>query len=110
MMPGRVQIYRPGLTEAVKEDVGTVADTRALLEREIGPDRDREEIPFWRSDEGGAPCRAFRNAKGMELSLAPNRLAKYAWERAQVGSGRPPLNDTLVGTVCVVTGDVLEDI
>ena len=61
MMPGKATIYRPSLTEVVKEDVATGADALALLEREIGPDRDREEIPFWRSDEGGARCRAFRH-------------------------------------------------
>ena len=109
MMPGKATIYRPSLTEVVKEDVATGADALALLEREIGPDRDREEIPFWRSDEGGAPCRAFRHTRG-EPSSPPNKLAQLAWEQAQVGDGVEPMNDTLVGTVVVITGELLNEV
>ena len=110
MMPGKATIYRPSLAEVVKEDVATGADALALLEREIGPDRDREEIPFWRSDEGGAPCRAFRHKEGKQRSMPPNKLAQLAWEQAQVGDGVEPMNDTLVGTVVVITGDLLNEV
>ena len=107
-MPGRVQIYRPGLTEPVFENVNTTAEARALIQREITGLF--EQIPGWNTIEGGAPCRAFHHQESERVKLQPNRLAQIAWERAQVGSGRTPYIDTLQGTVCVVTGDPVNDL
>ena len=47
---------------------------------------------------------------GEQRSSPPNKLAQLAWERAQVGDGVEPMNDTLVGTVVVITGELLNEV
>ena len=47
---------------------------------------------------------------GKQLSSPPNKLAQLAWERAQVGDEVGPMNDTLVGTVVVISGDLLNEV
>lgn len=50
-------------------------------------------------------CVAFRNEAGKLRGLPVNKEATVAWRCSQIRKGLKPIDDWLVGPVCIVQGD-----
>jgi len=96
-MRGTMMIFRPGAAAPEHQTLTAPPDLK-MLHKVIGGWL--EQVPLWYKLDG-RPCAALCDEDGKRKQLPVNEAATKLWRREQA----MPVDDVLVGTVVVFTGD-----